>query len=123
MYPIPISETAKPYESYVPRPSRTFLFECLQYAKTEGEGLVHCIYLGIQRLMGGVPDRHNKLEVFSCSFHPSTRVLNVSKVEADRLLTDQDKYMKHILSIRDPRLPRRHSHMAGLPSLFLHIGK
>ena len=43
----------------------------LQHAKMEKEGLVHdiSVYLGRQR-GGGVPDRKNELEAFSCSFCP-----------------------------------------------------
>ena len=44
-------------------------------------------------------------------------------MEADRLLTDQDKYMKHIQSGIPVYLDVIHMIKAGLPSLFSHIGK
>ena len=55
----------------VPRPSSPPDFDRLQFAKMEGEGLVHfpSVYLGRQN-GGGAPDRKNELEAFSCSFCP-----------------------------------------------------
>ena len=59
MNPWPI-DTMWIFTSFVPRPSHQPVFDRLQYAKMEGEGLVHfyhvndfSVYLGIQQGGGG----------------------------------------------------------------------
>ena len=124
MYPIPISETAKPYESYVPRSSRTFLFECLQYAKTEGEGLVHCIYLGIQRLMGGCLTDTTSLRSFLVASIQALEFWTFPKWKLiDCSLIRTNTWNTFFQSGTPVYLDVIHMIKAGLPSLFSHIGK
>ena len=63
--------------SFISRPSHRPVFDHLQYAKTEGKGLVYFItwmmsvstYLGRQR-EGGIAHHKNEFEALSCSFCP-----------------------------------------------------
>ena len=82
--------------SLVPRPSHCQVFKCLEYAKMEGESLVHFItWMRSVSTEGGggagSPNEGTSLRPLLVVFISSTGVLNVCKVKSVPLLVQNEE--------------------------------